>query len=953
MNSNLSSNVFNNIKKLLNKSTLSFEKKDNNKTPTLSKYGFNFTKYARKGKFDPCYGRDKELLQLMEILVRRVKGNPVLLGEPGVGKTAIIEHFANQLVTNLVPFVLQGRAIISLDLSKLVAGSRYRGQFENRLQKVIKEVLQNPNIIIFIDEIHTLSGAGSLDGTSGSMDAANILKPALSRGGFQCIGASTPKEYEKIEKDAALGRRFQPVYIKEPSIDDTIKILYNLRPTFEAYHNVTILPIALKLTTEFAARYINDRYFPDKAIDIIDTASAKEVIKKTDITKNSYIHAIINNALKNLSKFRLEAFRKGAIASQFMFQEIEYSYQKFFVKWLDEPLKINRKFSDIVSPVSENFLDKIQLIILQHVESLLFSTFTNHIEYVKTLITPSSDKNEQLLNNILKISPNECPKLSAYRISVYLYNIKNSNKSLSKIKKRVSLQILYLRKLKNLLLHCNYLINNKYDSRKLDFENINPTNIEEFKKYEIYKQCVETIQPLIKKSLINTLQSSSKLCLSDNEKLSISNLLGCVSINIDEKQIFDKFLKTKIDSNIILQTISEITNIPMTNISKDEAVNLLSLENDLHKRVIGQEEAISAISKAIRRAKLGLQNPNRPIASFLFCGPTGVGKTEIVKALAHTIFGSEKHILRFDMSEFMEKHSISRLIGSPPGYVGYGEGGQLTDGVRRNPYSIVLFDEAEKAHPDILNILLQILEEGHLSDTSKRLISFKNTIIILTSNAASHEIQKLVKEEEKFKKSKDNLKSQIISTIAPSYFKDNSYYGLLEFLKAPINENFLDDLKNSLINQTTKITKLHEEKNIKESKISGNYDQSLKNTVIQKLSTIFLPEFLNRFDDIITFRPLTLDELNKITYIMIQGLIDRIKESLNIIIIVDDNVKTKLSKEGYNPAFGARPLRRLVTKCIEDKISEILLELTQENKKNPEIIKFELNLNKEIVTKLL
>lgn len=962
-------NINNLLKKRKKKSKIKTQSnlKYKNKIPTLSKYGFNFTKYARKGKFDPCYGRDNELLQLMEILVRRLKGNPVLIGDPGVGKTAIIEHFANQLVANLVPFILQGRSIISLDLARIVAGSRFRGQFESRLQRIIKEVLHNPHIIVFIDEIHTLSGAGSTDGASGSMDAANILKPVLSRGGFQCIGASTPKEYERIEKDPALGRRFQPIYVKEPSNEDTIKILYNLRPTFEAYHNVTILPIALKLTIDLTARYIADRYFPDKAIDIIDTASAKEVIRKTDITKNSYIYAIINGTLKNLSKFRLEAFRKGAIASQFVFQEIEYAYQQFLVKWLNNPLKINQNYLKNLSPISEKFFDKIQLIIFQHIEELLFSNFNNHINYIKSSEILEKVNNLKILDNAIQASKKKFPKLSAYRISLYLYNMKNQTLITNRLLKKRFLFTIYLYKLKELLIQCNYSVNYKYDTRKSDFKKLSKQFIQGHHKYAIYKKCINSIKPLIKKNLINILKDSNKLHLSSITKKSLSNLLGSISINIDSKQLFNKYLKVKINSNLILQTVSEVTKIPMNNISKEEALNLLSLESTLHQRVIGQEEAISAIAKAIRRSKLGLQNPNRPIASFLFCGPTGVGKTEIVKALAYTIFGSEKHILRFDMSEFMEKHSISRLIGSPPGYIGYNEGGQLTDGVRRNPYSIVLFDEAEKAHPDVLNILLQILEDGRLSDTQKRTISFKNTIIILTSNAAAFEIQKLVKNEKKDHKidiKKESIISNKISSnlsadkslISTSLLVNKNYYGFSEFLKAPIKESYLDDLKIHFTNQNIHKKKRHDNvDNINTIKIDEieNSNRLLKNTVIQKLSTIFLPEFLNRFDDIITFRPLTLEELNKICHIMIKYLVDRIKQSLNITLLIDDNVKKKLSQDAYIPAFGARPLRRLITKSIEDKISEIILDSTHQEKKNPTKIKFELNINKEIIIKLL
>ena len=965
------------------------------KGPALEIYGTDLTLLARQGQLEECFGREKELLELMEILVRRQKNNPVLVGDAGVGKTAIIELFASKIVNNLVPFVLEGRSIISLDLARIVAGSRYRGEFELRFQRVLDEVLAQPNIIIFIDEIHNIGGTGSAEG---SLDAANILKPVLSRSGFQCIGATTTKEYQRIEKDPALNRRFQPIKVKEPTIEDTVKILYGLRPSLEAFHNVEILPGALRLSAELASRYIYDRFLPDKAIDLIDRAAAKEVIRLTNVTEGSVISSLVNAGLNNIGVLRVEAFRRGDIASEFVFQEIENAYRNFLLRWIETPLSIPEEAKPILSPISQTLFDKMRVSVLKRVDELLFSSNKPRsiIKRSKKFKDLSLNKNEEIYNELSSsINQNKQPILSIYRVSLFLYGewleAEKYNFLTPTFKERYFGDLADILEDFNFynyvsLIRKNLLVDPFSFSKEKNFleqdiefyeENFEILSELEEKRIEVFKEFLVDLKPVLRKGVIESLKYSSELSISDTELSTIYTLLGYFSTetgrdflsNLDDPELIRRArkvgdftgLKKRITQKEIRELLADMTGIPIQSISNIESQKLVNLETTLHKRVIGQEEAISAIAKAIRRSRLGIQNPNRPIASFLFCGPTGVGKTEVTKALAVSMFGSESDMIRFDMSEFMEKFTVSRLIGSPPGYVGYDEGGQLTDAVRRKPYSVVLFDEVEKAHPDILNILLQILEDGRLTDSQKRLVPFENTVIIMTSNAAADEIQQILKTERNSKSTEEFInpkEDDLTNTSIVSY--EDEYSGAIKFLKSPITENFLTDIKTQLQLEFEKSFRtlkdydaleigIKKAKSPNQDKIDDTKNQNtLKSAVLERLSTMFLPEFLNRLDDIIIFQPLRPEELRKICDIMIKEVTERVKPK-QINLIVDEKVKLKLTREGYNPLFGARPLRRLVTKYIEDLISENILKTSSTKKLRT--IKIQLNENDQVIVK--
>jgi ATP-dependent Clp protease ATP-binding subunit ClpA len=981
-----------------------FEMEDEEeKGPALEIYGTDLTLLAAQGQLEECFGRENELLEMMEILVRRQKNNPVLVGDAGVGKTAIVELFATKIVKNLVPFVLAGRSIISLDLARIVAGSRYRGEFELRFQRVLDEVLAQPNVIIFIDEIHNIGGTGSAEG---SLDAANILKPVLSRSGFQCIGATTTKEYQRIEKDPALNRRFQPIRVKEPTVEETVQILYGLRPSLEAFHNVEILPGALRLAADLADRYIYDRFLPDKAIDLIDRAAAKEVIRLTNVMEGSVIHSLVNSSLNSIGALRIEAFRRGDIASEFIFQEIENGYRNFLLRWIESPLTVPEESKLFLSPISQSLFDKMRLSVLKRVDELLFSSSNPRFitKTKKKIRNLSIAKNKEIYTEMCStILDNKSPILSVYRISLFLFSewieIQENCLSSSILKEN------YLNAL-NTKFHVFEIykyfsricekIETEYIvfSREVDFHEADVEFYEETfevlseleeKRIEIFKEYLVELKPVLRKGIVESLKYSSQIQMSSSELEMIYSLLGYFStstgstflINSDDPDIIQRArklgdfsgLKKRITQGDIRQLLSTITGIPVQSISNVESQKLLNLETTLHKRVIGQEEAISAIAKAIRRSRLGIQNPNRPIASFLFCGPTGVGKTEVTKALAVSMFGSESDMIRFDMSEFMEKFSLSRLIGSPPGYVGYDEGGQLTDAVRLKPYSVVLFDEVEKAHPDILNILLQILEDGRLTDSQKRLVQFDNTVIIMTSNAAAEEIQQIIKQERETKADKNEFKSETTESekTGSDIIYEDDYSGAIRFLESPIKESFLADIKEQLrIEFEKSFRNLKEykllEKEMKQEKESSliesdespekknveEVSNNLKGAVLDRLSTLFLPEFLNRLDDIIIFQPLSPEEIRKICDIMVKELVERVKTK-EIFLTVDDNVKAKLSREGYNPLFGARPLRRLITKYIEDLISENMLKIPV-TKRGREI-KVILNENDKVVIK--
>ena len=638
-------------------------KVDNNRnvntvsTPNVDKYGKDLTNMAIKGVLDPVIGRDMEMQRVLEILCRRTKNNPCLIGDPGVGKTSIVEGLAQLIVEGRVPENLRDKKIISLDFAVILAGAKYRGEFEERLKRIIDEIMESGNIILFIDEVHTIVGAGAAEG---AIDAANILKPVLTKGQIQCIGATTIDEYRKhIEKDSALERRFQPVKIEEPSKEESIQILNGLLDKYEAHHGVKISQEAVKAAVNLSHRYITERFLPDKAIDLIDEAAAKVRLK--------------------------------------------------------------------------------------------------------VLTAPSDIKHmEEELNNILK---------------------------------------------------------DKQDA----------ISIQDFEKAAEIRDKEKDIRDMLE-SIQYTWNTKSE---------------------IEEREV-------KVEDIEIV--VSNWTNIPLKKLNEGEGERLLKLEEELHKRVVGQNEAVESISKAIRRARVGLKSMNRPIGSFLFLGPTGVGKTELCKALAEAMFGEENNMIRLDMSEYMEKHSVSRLIGAPPGYIGYEESGQLTEKVRRMPYSVILFDEIEKAHADVFNILLQMLDDGRLTDNKGRTIDFKNTIIIMTSNVGA----------------------------------------------VPENKSKRMGFCNSELEKRTEYEKLRE-------------------SMMLDLKKTFKPEFINRIDDIIVFHPLKEEDLSIIVRYMLSDVNNRLKE-LEIEVEFDEKVEKLLAVKGIDREYGARPMRRAITKIIEDKLSEEILK---------------------------
>jgi ATP-dependent Clp protease ATP-binding subunit ClpC len=636
---------------------------DNNrtrkKTPNLDECGINLTQLAAQGKLDPVVGRQKEVERMIQILGRRTKNNPVLIGEPGVGKTALAEGLALRIINNDVPDALQGKQVLTLEMGSLLAGTKYRGEFEERLKNIIEEVRACQDVILVIDELHTMVGAGAV---AGALDAANILKPVLARGEIQCIGATTLDEYRKyIERDAALERRFQPVMVDEPSVEETIEILYGLRDRYEQHHRLTISDLALEAAAKLSDRYISDRFLPDKAIDLIDEAGSRVRILNSKVPPSA---KSLNKQLRQVSK------------------------------------------------------DKEEAIGLQ-----------------------------------------EFSKAGEMR------------------------------------------------DRELE------------------------------------LQAEIRAIVQDKD----SNSTGSeVSPVVNEEDI--------------AHIVASWTGVPVNKLTESESERLLQMEDILHTRLIGQEEAVQAISRAIRRARVGISNPKRPIASFIFSGPTGVGKTELAKSLAAYFFGSESAMIRLDMSEYMERHTISKLIGSPPGYVGYNEGGQLTEAVRRRPYTVVLFDEIEKAHPDVFNLLLQILEDGHLTDTKGRIVDFKNTLLIMTSNVGSKVIE-----------------------------KGGSGLGF-EFSENQANSHY----------------------------------KRICSLVNEELKAYFRPEFLNRLDEIIVFRQLTKDEVKQIASILLGEVSSRLTDQ-GITLEVTERFKDRLVEEGYNPSYGARPLRRAITRLLEDCLTEELL----------------------------
>ncbi|BAT79299.1 Chaperone protein [Vigna angularis] len=634
-----------------------------NKMPTLEEYGTNLTKLAEEGKLDPVVGRQQQIERVTQILGRRTKNNPCLIGEPGVGKTAIAEGLAQRIANGDVPETIEGKKVITLDMGLLVAGTKYRGEFEERLKKLMEEIKQSDEIILFIDEVHTLIGAGAAEG---AIDAANILKPALARGELQCIGATTLDEYRKhIEKDPALERRFQPVKVPEPTVDETIQILKGLRERYEIHHKLRYTDEALVAAAQLSYQYISDRFLPDKAIDLIDEAGSRVRLQ----------HAQLPEEARELDK-------------------------------------------------------EVRQIIKEKEEAV----------------------------------------------------------------------------------------------RNQDFE----------KAGELRDREMD-----LKAQISTLIEKGKEMSKAETEA-------GDAGPTVTEADI--------------QHIVSSWTGIPVEKVSTDESDRLLKMEETLHKRVIGQDEAVKAISRAIRRARVGLKNPNRPIASFIFSGPTGVGKSELAKALAAYYFGSEEAMIRLDMSEFMERHTVSKLIGSPPGYVGYTEGGQLTEAVRRRPYTVVLFDEIEKAHPDVFNMMLQILEDGRLTDSKGRTVDFKNTLLIMTSNVGSSVIEK---------------GGRRIGFDLDYDEKDSSY-------------------------------------------------NRIKSLVTEELKQYFRPEFLNRLDEMIVFRQLTKLEVKEIADIMLNEVFSRLKVK-DIELQVTERFRDRVVEEGYNPSYGARPLRRAIMRLLEDSMAEKML----------------------------
>lgn len=674
----------------------------------LEKYGRDLTAAARQNKIDPVIGRDDEIRRTVEILSRRRKNNPVLIGEPGVGKTAIVEGLARRIVAGDVPESLKNKTLYSLDMGSLIAGAKYRGEFEERLKSVLNEIAKSDGqILLFIDEIHTVVGAGA---SEGSMDAGNILKPMLARGELRCIGATTLNEYQKyIEKDAALERRFQPVMVNQPSVEDTITILRGLKERYEVHHGVRIRDKALVAAAVLSDRYISDRFLPDKAIDLVDEAAAK-------------LRTEIESMPTPIDELR----------HKIMQLEIEEQ-------------SLNKETDD----ASKERLAKI-------------TETKNELKEKESTLKAQWDEEKQ---SILRTQA---------------------------IKKEI-------------------------DSVKSQMEQAEHN-------YDLAKASE------LKYGKLPELQQK----LKDQEAY------------LAEHQD-SQLLKEEVGEEDIAQVVSRWTGIPVTKMMTGEREKLLHLDETLHQRVVGQDKAVQVVSDAIIRARAGIKDPNRPIGSFIFLGPTGVGKTELAKTLAESLFDDERNIIRIDMSEYMEKHTVSRLIGAPPGYVGYDEGGQLTEAVRRRPYSVILLDEIEKAHPDIFNVLLQILDDGRLTDGKGRVVNFKNTIIIMTSNLGSHEI--------------------------------------LE---------------------------------------SKDYDEANKK-VRDLLKQYFRPEFLNRVDDIVVFKALQKEQVKDIASILLERLGKRLEKQVKIHLTWTDNALQALADQGFNPQFGARPLRRLITHTVETALSRDII----------------------------
>ncbi len=693
---------------------------DEENKKTLEKFGQDLTAKAREGKLDPVIGRDEEIRRVIEILSRRKKNNPVLIGEPGVGKTAIAEGLARRIVAGDVPENLKNKTLYALDLASLVAGAKFRGEFEERLKKVLKAITDSAGqIIMFIDELHTVVGAGAAEG---SMDAGNILKPMLARGELRCIGATTLNEYRKyIEKDSALERRFQPVMVKQPGVEDTISILRGLRERYEVHHGVRIKDAALVAAAVLSNRYINDRFLPDKAIDLVDEAAAR---LRTEIDS---LPAELDESKRRIMQLEIEA--------QALSKEEDEQSKARLTKIEEELAKLRKANDELVA------------------------------------------------------------RWDGEKASIA--RVREVKKEIDSVKQQME------------------QAERDYDLNKLA----------ELKYGRL---------PALQKELAD---------------LSVK----------DEKGNDQVLLKEEVDEEDIAKVVSTWTGIPVSRLGSGEREKLVRLEEILHQRVVGQDEAVKAVSEAVARARAGIKDPNRPIGSFIFLGPTGVGKTELAKTLAEVLFDDERNMVRIDMSEYMEKHTVSRLIGAPPGYVGYDEGGQLTEAVRRRPYSVILLDEIEKAHADVFNVLLQVLDDGRLTDGQGRSVDFKNTLIIMTSNLGSAEIMRK----------------------------------------------------------------------------QGNID---RDDVQQMLMNFFRPEFLNRVDDIVVFKPLQAEQIKDIVKLVLKELAERLAKQLEIKLTASEEAIAHLASAGFDPAFGARPLKRLIVHTVENLLARKIVAGEIKNGDSVEVI---------------